>query len=215
MVSCRAAPPMPECRTCTLNTPVGYRTMQRCGLGVNLPGAASGVVNAYRAGRAPIAPIQWPSHRRYPTSFRLRALALLSQYPSLVQYFCQPWYCYLFHQCHNRWNLLWSRQMDMTVTINPMPTAAFSVAESSGTTNNDGIICNGASVNPKCIRRYPLIRGQYVLNAMDGKPASLLHCYRNRLTQMVCTDTETTSITVNPLPAVNAGMYPALCVNQL
>ena len=27
---------------------------------------------------------------------------------SLVQYFCQPWYCYLFHQCHNRWNLLWS-----------------------------------------------------------------------------------------------------------
>ncbi|HQV97874.1 MAG TPA: hypothetical protein PLE29_09435, partial [Saprospiraceae bacterium] len=32
-----------------------------------------------------------------------------------------------------------------TITVNPLPTAAISIAETSGTTNNDGIICTGAT----------------------------------------------------------------------
>ena len=55
----RAAPPMPQCQIPTLNTPAVIASMQSgCGLGCQFTGAASGVVNAYRASRAPIAPIQ-------------------------------------------------------------------------------------------------------------------------------------------------------------
>jgi hypothetical protein len=32
-----------------------------------------------------------------------------------------------------------------TITVNPLPTAAIAIAETSGTTNNDGTICAGAT----------------------------------------------------------------------
>ncbi|MFM8487982.1 MAG: hypothetical protein ACKOCH_16750, partial [Bacteroidota bacterium] len=39
-----------------------------------------------------------------------------------------------------------SSSTTVTITVNPLPTPAIAVAETSGTTNNDGIICAGASV---------------------------------------------------------------------
>ena len=102
----------------------------------------------------------------------------------------------------------------MTVTINPLPTAAISVAESSGTTNNDGIICNGASVNLTASGGTAYTWEDMSANAMRTVSPSSMTTYTVTVSDANgCSDTETVTITVNPLPAVNAGMYPAQCVS--
>ncbi len=91
---------------------------------------------------------------------------------------------------------------DLTITVNPLPAAAISVLESSGTTENDGAICDGDNVvltasggvsylwspggsTASAIAISPVVDITYtvIVTSADG-----------------CTATASQDITVNPLP---------------
>ncbi|MBK9582833.1 MAG: hypothetical protein IPO48_13265 [Saprospiraceae bacterium] len=89
-----------------------------------------------------------------------------------------------------------------TITVNPLPTAAISIAETSGTTNNDGIICAGASATLTASGGTSYVWSTAATTAGISVNPTGTTTYTVTVTNMNgCTDTEVTTITVNPLPA--------------
>jgi hypothetical protein len=88
-----------------------------------------------------------------------------------------------------------------TITVNPQPSASISVAETSGVTNNDGVICNGASVT------LTASGGATYLWSNGAATASITVAPSSNTTYTVtvtnagnCSGTAATTITVNPIP---------------
>ena len=198
----------------TLNTPAVIARCSGVAWGVNLPGAASGVVNAYRAESRTYSPNTMTFSSQIPNFFPAPSLGTPITVPEV-------WYntsanpgTVTYSISATTDGVCYGPAVNMTVTINPLPTAAISVAESSGTTNNDGIICNGASVNLTASGGTAYTWEDMSANAMRTVSPSSMTTYTVTVSDANgCSDTETVTITVNPLPAVNAGMYPAQCVS--
>jgi len=99
----------------------------------------------------------------------------------------------------------------VTVTINSLPSASIAVTETSGATNNDGIICAGASATLTASGG-----GTYVWNG--GATTALINVSPSATTTYTvtvtgtngCTATATTTITVNPLPSASIAAQPRL-----
>lgn len=111
-----------------------------------------------------------------------------------------------------------------TITVNPLPTPSTSVVETSGTSNNDGIICVGASAT---ITAGGGVR--YVWNTGDTTAALTVSpttttTYTVTVTNANnCSNTTTRTIIVNPLPTIsfnvveNSGVAPndgSICVGS-
>jgi hypothetical protein len=80
------------------------------------------------------------------------------------------------------------------------PTAAITVAETSGTTNNDGIICAGASATLTASGGTSYIWSTAATTAGISVTPTGTTTYTVTVTNTNgCTDTEVTTITVNPL----------------
>ncbi|MBK8825656.1 MAG: hypothetical protein IPO26_02860 [Saprospiraceae bacterium] len=89
-----------------------------------------------------------------------------------------------------------------TITVNPLPTAAIAVAETSGTTNNDGTICAGASATLTASGGTSYVWSTAATTAGISVTPTGTTTYTVTVTNTNgCTDTEVTTITVNPLPA--------------
>ncbi|MBK9743694.1 MAG: hypothetical protein IPO94_12370 [Saprospiraceae bacterium] len=85
--------------------------------------------------------------------------------------------------------------------MNPLPTAAIAVAETSGTTNNDGTICAGASATLTASGGTSYIWSTAATTAGISVTPTGTTTYTVTVTNTNgCTDTEVTTITVNPLP---------------
>jgi len=91
----------------------------------------------------------------------------------------------------------------VTLTVNPIPLAPIATLETSGTTNNDGIICTGASVTlraPGGASSYQWTGGPAAQDYIVT-PAGPSNTYSVLLSNSLgCFNTITTTITVNPLP---------------
>ncbi|MFN7832333.1 MAG: beta strand repeat-containing protein, partial [Bacteroidota bacterium] len=92
-----------------------------------------------------------------------------------------------------------------TITVNALPTASITVAETSGTTNDDGTICTGASATLTATEAGP--GGSYAWSSVLGSNATgsvspiVTTTYTVTVTNADgCTATASTTITVKPLP---------------
>ncbi|MFN0036909.1 MAG: hypothetical protein ACKVUS_17775, partial [Saprospiraceae bacterium] len=97
-----------------------------------------------------------------------------------------------------------------TITVNPLPTAAIVVTETSGIANNDGAICAGASAT------LTASGGATYLWSTGTTTAAIMTSTAGIYSVIVtdangCTDVESTTITVNPLPT--AVITGATCVH--
>ncbi|MBK9105729.1 MAG: proprotein convertase P-domain-containing protein [Saprospiraceae bacterium] len=88
-----------------------------------------------------------------------------------------------------------------TITVNPIPTAGITVAETSGTTNNDGTICAGASATLTASGggTYLWSTGATTM-AITVTPVGTTPYTVTVTNASGCTATASTTITVNPLP---------------
>ncbi|MEI6410858.1 MAG: HYR domain-containing protein, partial [Bacteroidota bacterium] len=96
-----------------------------------------------------------------------------------------------------------------TITVNPLPTPAITVAETSGTTANDGIICAGASatITASGGTSYAWSTGANTA-AITATPASTTTYTVTVTNANGCSATSTRTITVNPIPT------PAIAVTE-
>ncbi|MBP6397418.1 MAG: putative Ig domain-containing protein [Saprospiraceae bacterium] len=198
-----------------LNTPAVIARCSGVAWGVNLPSAASGVINAYRAESRTYNPLTMTFSSQIPNVFPAPGLGTPITVPEV-------WYnttsnpgtvTYAISATTD--GLCYGPAVDMTVTINPLPTAVIAVAETSGTTNDDGIICNGASATLTASGGTSYQWDNMTTNAMRTvSPASTTSYFVTVTDGNGCTDTETTTINVNNLPMVNAGSYGPLCVSS-
>ncbi|MBN8681232.1 MAG: hypothetical protein J0L99_01200, partial [Chitinophagales bacterium] len=92
-----------------------------------------------------------------------------------------------------------------TITVNPLPTAVTTVAETSGTTANDGIICVGASatITASGGTSYAWSTGASTA-AITVNPAATTTYTVTVTNANGCSATATRTITVNPLPTAFA-----------
>ena len=198
----------------TLNTPA---VIARCSgqiWGVNLPSAASGVINAYRAESRTYSPGTMTFSSQIPNTFPAPGLGTPITVPEV-------WYNTTSNPGTVTYSIsattdgfCYGPAVDMTVTINPLPNASIAVTETSGTTNNDGTICNGASATLNASGGTSYLWDNMTSNAMRTVSPASTTTYTVTVTDAnMCSQTASTVITVNPLPMVNAGMYPAQCVS--
>jgi hypothetical protein len=90
-----------------------------------------------------------------------------------------------------------------TITVNPLPTAAITVAETSGTANNDGTICTGASATLTASGGTSYAWSNMATSAAITVSPTTTNTYTVTVTNgNGCTATATSTITVNPLPVV-------------
>lgn len=198
-----------------LNTPAVIARCSGVAWGVNLPSAASGVVNAYRAESRTYNPLTMTFSSQIPNFFPAPGLGTPITVPEV-------WYnttanpgtvTYAISATTD--GLCYGPAVNMTVTINPLPTAAIAVSETSGTTINDGTICNGASATLTASGGTGYQWDNMTSNAMRTvNPTSTTSYFVTVTDGNGCTDTETTTITVNNLPMVGAGSYGPLCVSS-
>ncbi|MBL0084449.1 MAG: putative Ig domain-containing protein [Saprospiraceae bacterium] len=197
-----------------LNTPAVIARCSGVAWGVNLPSAASGVVNAYRAESRTYSPLTMTFSSQIPNFFPAPGLGTPITVPEV-------WYnttsnpgtvTYAISATTD--GLCYGPAVDMTVTINPLPTAAISVSENSGTIN-DGTICSGASATLTASGGTSYQWDNMTTNAIRiVNPTSTTSYFVTVTDGNGCTDTETTSVSVNSLPMVNAGSYGPLCVSS-
>lgn len=198
----------------TLNTPA---VIARCSgqiWGVNLPSAASGVINAYRAESRTYSPGTMTFSSQIPNTFPAPGLGTPITVPEV-------WYNTTSNPGTVTYSIsattdgfCYGPAVDMTVTINPLPNASIAVTETSGTTNNDGTICNGASATLNASGGTNYLWDDMTTNAMRTVSPASTTTYTVTVTDAnMCSQTASTVITVNPLPMVNAGTYPAQCVS--
>jgi hypothetical protein len=87
------------------------------------------------------------------------------------------------------------------VTVNPNPTPSVAIAETSGTTPNDGIVCAGASITLTASGGTSYSWDNSVSNGVAFTPISTT--YSVTVTNAnSCTATTTQAVTVNPLPII-------------
>lgn len=95
-----------------------------------------------------------------------------------------------------------------TMTVNNLPLAGINVSESSGTTNNDGVICSGATVS--------LLGsgGTSYLWSTGATSSTILVSPSSTTTYLVtvtdankCSSSTSQTITVNPLPSPTVSVY--------
>ncbi|MEO6758163.1 MAG: glycine-rich protein, partial [Saprospiraceae bacterium] len=103
-----------------------------------------------------------------------------------------------------------------TITVSPLPSAGITVMESSGTTNNDGTICSGASATLTATGTgtYMWSTGA-TTNSITVSP-TMTTAYMLTVTNANnCSSTATQIITVNPLPtAAITPANPTICSGQ-
>lgn len=88
-----------------------------------------------------------------------------------------------------------------TITVNPLPTAANTVAETSGTTANDGIICTGATATITASGGTTYVWSTGATTAAISVSPTATTTYTVTVTNANnCSATTTRTITVNPLP---------------
>ncbi|MFN8303110.1 MAG: hypothetical protein U0U46_11495 [Saprospiraceae bacterium] len=92
--------------------------------------------------------------------------------------------------------------MQQVITVNPLPTASISVSETSGTTNNDGTICSGASATLTATGggTYLWSPGGSTTAAITVSPTATT-TYTVTVTLNGCSTTAQRIITVSPSPA--------------
>ena len=89
----------------------------------------------------------------------------------------------------------------VVITVNPLPTAGITVAETSGTTNNDGTICTGASVTLTATGGTGYVWSTTETTASITVSPTANTTYTVTVTNANgCSTTTSTIITVNPLP---------------
>ncbi|MBU6342577.1 MAG: hypothetical protein KGS48_13870, partial [Bacteroidetes bacterium] len=87
------------------------------------------------------------------------------------------------------------------ITVNPLPTPGITVTETSGTTNNDGIICFGASATLTATGGTSYAWSNGVNTAGNTVSPASTTTYTVTVTNANgCTATASSTITVNPLP---------------
>jgi hypothetical protein len=89
------------------------------------------------------------------------------------------------------------------ITVSPLPTSSITVADTSGTTNNDGTICAGANVTLAASGgdTYLWSSGSATTSSIPVAPSmTTTYTVTVTATSTGCTDTSTQVITVNPLP---------------
>ncbi len=92
-----------------------------------------------------------------------------------------------------------------TITVNPLPTPATTVAETSGTTNNDGIICAGPSATITATGGTAYVWSTGAATAAITVSPAVTTTYTVTVTNANgCSATSTRTITVNPLPTAFA-----------
>jgi hypothetical protein len=88
-----------------------------------------------------------------------------------------------------------------TITVNSLPTPSVSVAETSGTTNNDAIICTGASVSLSASGGTSYLWANGATTTSITVSPSVTTTYTVTATNVNgCSATSTRTITVNDLP---------------
>ena len=112
-------------------------------------------------------------------------------------------------ECPNDWVVY-------TITVNPIPVPAIAVTENSGTTNNDGTICTGASVTLTASGG-----GTYLWSPGGATTASITinptsnTTYTVTVTANNCSSSTSQVILVNPLPAVSLNLdVDAACLSD-
>jgi uncharacterized protein YjdB len=100
----------------------------------------------------------------------------------------------------------------VTFTVNAIPTPSIAAAETSGTTTNDGTICNGATVilTASGASTYSWSTGA-TTSAITLTPSSTT-TYTVTATTSGCTATATRTITVNPIPVISGTL--SACVGS-
>ena len=92
----------------------------------------------------------------------------------------------------------------VTITVNSLPTASIAVAETSGNTNNDGIICTGASANLTAIGGGTYLWSTTATTAAISVSPTATTTYTVTVTNTNgCTATSSTTITVNQPPTAS------------
>ncbi|MDX2281208.1 MAG: choice-of-anchor I family protein, partial [Saprospiraceae bacterium] len=96
-----------------------------------------------------------------------------------------------------------------TITVNPLPTPGITVTETSGTINNDGVICAGAlaTLTGTGGTSYAWSNGVNIA-ANTVTPASTTTYTVTVTNANGCTASTTTTITVNPLPSTTITAIP-------
>ncbi|MCC7506319.1 MAG: HYR domain-containing protein [Saprospiraceae bacterium] len=105
-------------------------------------------------------------------------------------------------ECPNDWVVY-------TITVNPIPVPAIAVTENSGTTPNDGAICEGASATLTASGgdTYLWSPGGATTSSITVSPTSTT-TYTVTVTSNNCSTSTSSVITVNPLPAVSLVLDP-------
>ncbi|MFN8323548.1 MAG: choice-of-anchor Q domain-containing protein [Chitinophagales bacterium] len=93
-----------------------------------------------------------------------------------------------------------------SVTVNANPTASIGVTETSGTTNNDGTICNGASATLTATGGGTYLWSTTATTAAITVNPGTTTPYTVTVTSSGCTATASSSITVNANPSVSIGV---------
>lgn len=88
----------------------------------------------------------------------------------------------------------------VTITVNSLPTAVINISETSGNTNNDDTICSGAFVTLSGGGANTYSWNNGVTNAVAFTPAGTTTYTVTATDNNGCSDTESTTITVNTLP---------------
>jgi hypothetical protein len=102
-----------------------------------------------------------------------------------------------------------------TVTVNSLPVASISVAETSGITNNDGIICNGANATLTATGGSSYLWSTGSTAASVTVSPSATATYTVTVTNANgCTASATRTITVNPLPSASVSVSETSGVNN-
>jgi gliding motility-associated-like protein len=105
----------------------------------------------------------------------------------------------------------------VAIVINPLPIVSISNAETSGNTNNDGIICTGASITLSGAGATSYIWDNGITNNTSFVPLSTITYTVTGTDVNGCVNTATKSVTVNQLPTVTATSTPssgAVCIGD-
>ena len=88
------------------------------------------------------------------------------------------------------------------ITVNALPTVGVTVSETSGSSNNDGTVCAGASVTLSGTNASSYSWNNSITNGVSFTANSTTTYTVTGTDGNGCTDTETQTITVNALPTV-------------